>query len=214
MNPWGQTPSIKKFPLGDVQRILYNSNSYKAYTSANPPIQDDNENLDKGKSKDNEISRECENILRINTEITELSTNFESLELFLKYDQLISDESVKQRIKTVEELTKILTNISKAEIGLKPAERQEKIPAENSFLTVDYAYRKVLIQMLKLIKQNERQLEKGKPLGVRDENDIKDLINYFYAKGGKTEGLCQEVIDLCQDIVSKNEKLVKLFNKY
>jgi len=213
MNPWGQTPTLKKYPLGDIQRILHNSNSYTAYTSEHPLGQNDDE-LEKGRAKGNEISTECENILRINTEITELNSNFETLELFLKYDQLISDESVKQRIKCIDELTIILSNISKAGIVAKTTEKQEKISAERNFLTVDYAYRKVLIQMLKLIKQNERQLEKGKPLGIRDESEIKDLLNYFYSKGGKSEGLCKEVIDLCQDIVTKNEKLVNLFNKY
>lgn len=213
MNPWGQTPSIKKFPLGEVQRILYNSNSYKAYNSENNPAKA-YEDEEGNKKLENEISTECENILRINTEITELNSNFESLELFLKYNKLVSDESVKQRIKCIEELNLILSNINKAGILAKTTEKQEKIPAERSFLTVDYAYRKVLIQMLKLIKQNERQLEKGKPLGVRDENEIKDLLNYFYVKGGKTEGFCQEVLDLCQEFVSQNERLVNLFNKY
>ena len=51
-------------------------------------------------------------------------------------------------------------------------------------------------------------------MGVRDENDIKDLLSYFYAKGGKVEGICNEVVKKCQDLLENNEKLVNLFNKH
>jgi len=107
-----------------------------------------------------------------------------------------------------------LSNISKAGIIEKTMEKQEKSAALRNFVTVEYEYRKVLIQVLKLIKQNERLLEKGKVLGVRDENDIKDLLSYFYAKGGKVEGICNEVVKKCQDLLENNEKLVNLFNKH
>jgi len=214
-NPWGQTPSIKKFPLGDLQRILDSSTSYKAYADSveeqEEPISQD---ADVENTRVNNISEECENLLRINTEITELNSNFEALELYLKYDQLISDESIKQRIKRIDELNMILGNISKAGIIEKTMEKQEKSAALRNFITVEYEYRKVLIQVLKLIKQNERLLEKGKVLGVRDENDIKDLLSYFYAKGGKVEGICNQVVKQCQELIENNEKLVNLFNKH
>jgi len=216
-NPWGQTPSIRKFPLGDLQRILSSSNSYNAYVGEEqeePVEQPQDVNVESESTRINNISEECENLLRINTEITELSSNFEALELYLKYDQLISDESLKQRIKRIDELNMILSNISKAGIIEKTMEKQEKSAALRNFITVEYEYRKVLIQVLKLIKQNERLLEKGKVLGVRDEGDIKDLLSYFYAKGGKVEGICKEVVKKCQDLIENNEKLVNLFNKH
>ncbi len=215
-NPWGQTPSIKKFPLGDLQRILDSSNSYKAYAATAEEEHEEpiSQEADVENTRVNNISEECENLLRINTEITELNSNFESLELYLKYDQLISDESIKQRIKRIDELNMILGNISKAGIIEKTMEKQEKSSALRNFITVEYEYRKVLIQVLKLIKQNERLLEKGKVLGVRDENDIKDLLSYFYAKGGKVEGICNQVVKQCQELIENNEKLVNLFNKH
>lgn len=215
-NPWGQTPSIKKYPLGDIHRILGNSNSYNAYVGEEPeePVVQQEEDVQTESTRINNISEECENLLRINTEITELNSNFEALELYLKYDQLISDESLKQKIKRIDELNMILSNISKAGIIEKTMEKQEKSAALRNFITVEYEYRKVLIQVLKLIKQNERLLEKGKVLGVRDENDIKDLLSYFYAKGGKVEGICNEVVKKCQDLLENNEKLVNLFNKH
>mgnify|MGYP003578424395 CR=1 FL=1 len=215
-NPWGQTPSIKKYPLGDIHRILSNSNSYNAYVGEEPeePVVQQEEDVRTESTRINNISEECENLLRINTEITELNSNFEALELYLKYDQLISDESLKQKIKRIDELNMILSNISKAGIIEKTMEKQEKSAALRNFITVEYEYRKVLIQVLKLIKQNERLLEKGKVLGVRDENDIKDLLSYFYAKGGKVEGICNEVVKKCQDLLENNEKLVNLFNKH
>ena len=125
MNPWGLTPSVKKYPLGDAQRILADSAAFKSFVSQNQ-TNVPNEEIEHEHASSSHIIQECEGLLRINSEISDLNSNFEALELYTKYNDLVSDASVKQRIRTIENLSSILSNISEAQVIEKSVEKHEK----------------------------------------------------------------------------------------
>jgi len=80
----------------------------------------------------------------------------------------------------------------------------------NSFITVDYANRKTLIETLRFIKKNEDKIDKGRLLGLRDPKGVDDMLSYFYVKGKKMSLVIEELLVIYNGIQDQYRKIEQL----
>lgn len=202
MNPWGEVPKTKKYPLGELQRILGESSSYNSYLKfapkpvEQPPVEGEEES-------DTGIDpiTQAETLLETNNGINELNAHFESLKSHNKYNDLVSEDALQTKTKILQNLLNVLNKA----LMLNVDNSASKVGEGESFVTIEYQNRKTLIDLLKFIKSHESKIDRQIPLGVRDPQQLKDLVTYFYSKTDKTDVLFKDLNEIQQKLQNQHK---------
>jgi hypothetical protein len=209
MNPWGEVPKTKKYPLGELQRILGESSSYSSYLKFAPKSTPEPEPQEDGES-DAQIDpiTLAESLLETNYGINELNAHFENLKSYTKYNDLVSEDALLAKAKILQNLLNVLNK----GLLLNVDSSASKVGEGETFVTIEYQNRKTLIDLLKFIKTHESQIDRNIPLGIRDAQQLKDLVTYFYSKTDKTDVLFQKLNDV-QLKLKNQHKLIEGLGK-
>jgi len=212
MNPWGEVPKPRRYPLGEIQRILAESPAFENYNKKVYQAKDrrtgDEEESENQKV---DIVSEAYELLHMNSEISELRYDFEAIDLYTKYNQLVSESSLQEKIKIITNLLNVVKAAMDMNLGESGVQRDSNMNnSGNNFITIDYQYKTALIETLKFIKQNEPSLDKGDPLCIREDMEIQDLITYFFTKDKKLDGLLEKLTDIHNKLVFQHEQIEKL----
>ncbi len=212
MNPWGDVPKPKRYPLGEIQRILSESSAFDSYNKKTSfgkklTLNEDEET----EFQKVDIVSEAYELLKMNNEILDLRYDFEAIDLYSKYNHFVSETALQEKIKIISNLLNVVKSAMDINLGESGIQRDSSMSTSgNNFITIDYQNKTALIETLKFIKQHESKLDQGDPLCIREDMDVQDLITYFYTKDKKLDVLFDKLTEIHNKLVSQHEQIENL----
>jgi hypothetical protein len=211
MNPWGDVPKPRKYPLGEIQRILGESPAYNNYQKTVAVAQQEGlESSNEGETPKLDIVTEAYELLKMNLGISELKSDFEAIGLYSRYNRFVSETALQEKIKITSNLLNVIRAAMEINIGESSFQRDPMASAGNNFITIDYQDKAALIETLKFVKKNESKIDQGSPLCIREDMEIQDLVTYFFTKEKKLDGLLDTLSTIHNKLVLQHEQIEKL----
>ena len=210
-NPWEFKPQKKSYPLGDIQRILSQSTNYAFYCEnniENPFIEE--YVIDNSDNKYMKYIQEGLKLVEANKNLSDISSEFEGISHFTRYNKLLSENSIIGKINIIDNLDNIISKLSKLNFNEGKSMNENKMEL-NNVVTIDYNKRKQLIKLLKEIKSNESDLKNKEIKLFRDKTDIVDKIIYFDSHNEKIDLVKKQIEDKARYLIEVTKYINELY---